>query len=96
MTVVEQRVNGLLQHPLLVVDDDLRRTQVDEPLEPVVPVDHPAVEIVEVRRRKPATVELHHGTQVWRDHRHAVQHHSHRVVAGDLESRDNLKALERA
>jgi hypothetical protein len=34
--VVEQRVDGLLQHALLVVDDDLGRAQVDQALEPVV------------------------------------------------------------
>jgi hypothetical protein len=38
--VVEQGVDGLLQHPLLVVDDDLGRAEVEQPLEPVVPVDH--------------------------------------------------------
>ena len=35
--VVEQRVDGLLEHPLLVVDDDLGRLEVEEPLQPVVP-----------------------------------------------------------
>ncbi len=47
-TVVEQRVDGLLQHALLVVDDDLRCAQVEQPLEAVVAVDHAAVQIVEV------------------------------------------------
>ena len=68
-TVVEQRVDGLLQHPLLVVDDDLGRLQVEQPLQAVVPVDDPPVEVVEVRRGEPATVELHHRTQVRRDRR---------------------------
>src|SRR5207342_2605196 len=35
--VVEQCVDGLLQHALLVVDDDLRCAQVEQPLEAVVP-----------------------------------------------------------
>ena len=48
--VVEQRVDGLLQHPLLVVDDDLGRAEVDQPLEAVVAVDHAAVQVVEVAR----------------------------------------------
>ena len=34
--VVEERVDGLLEHPLLVVDDDLGRAQVEQPLQPVV------------------------------------------------------------
>ena len=46
--VVEQRVDGLLQHALLVVDDDLRRAEIEQALEAVVPVDHAAVEVVQV------------------------------------------------
>ena len=94
-TVVEERVDRLLQHALLVVDDDLRRTEVDEPLEPVVAVDDAAVEIVEVAGREPATVELHHRPQLRRDHRHRVEHHAHRGVARLLESRDDLQPLQR-
>ena len=78
--VVEQRVDGLLQHALLVVDDDLRRAEVEQPLEAVVPVDHPAVEVVEVGRGEAATVELHHRAQLGRDHRHDVEDHGARVV----------------
>ena len=48
--VVEQRVDGLLQHALLVVDDDLGRAEVEQPLEAVVAVDHAAVQVVEVGR----------------------------------------------
>src|SRR4029077_3051333 len=50
--VVEQRVDGLLQHALLVVDDDLGRAEVEEPLQPVVAVDHAAVEVVQVGGRE--------------------------------------------
>jgi hypothetical protein len=42
-TVVEQSVDGLLEHPLLVIDDDLRSTEVQQALQTVVPVDHSAV-----------------------------------------------------
>nr|VTP02524.1 hypothetical protein BIN_B_03507 [Mycobacterium kansasii] len=95
-SVVEQRVDRLLQHPLLVVDDDLGRAEVDQSLEPVVPVDHPSVQVVQVAGGEPATVELHHGTQLRRDHRDSVEHHAHRRVAGLLESGDHLQALEGA
>jgi SpoVK/Ycf46/Vps4 family AAA+-type ATPase len=69
--VVEQRVDGLLQHPLLVVDDDLGRTEVEQALEAVVAVDHAAVQVVQVGGREAATVELHHRAQVRRDDRDA-------------------------
>ena len=93
--VVEERIDSLLQHALLVVDDNLRRTEVKQSLESVVPVDHATVEVVQVRGGKAATVELDHRSQVWRDNRDAVQDHASRVVASDLERRDNAQTLER-
>ncbi len=70
-------------------------------LQPVVAVDDPAVEVVEVRGREPATVELDHRAQVRRDHRHRVEDHAHRavhrvvVVVAAVERRDDLQALDR-
>ena len=67
--VVEQRVDRFLQHALLVADDDVRRAQLDQPLQAVVAVDDAAVEIVEVGRRETAAVERHERAQLRRDHR---------------------------
>src|SRR5262249_9062881 len=61
--VVEQRVDGLLQHPLLVADDDLGRGELLQALETVVAVDDAAIQIVEIRRRETTTVERHERTQ---------------------------------
>ena len=94
--VVEQRVDGLLQHALLVVDDDLRRAEVEQPLEAVVPVDHPAVEVVQVGGGEAATVELHHRAQLRRDHRHGLEDHPLRLVLGLDERLDDLEPLDRA
>ena len=44
--VVDQGVNGFLQHPLLVADDDVRGVQLQQVLQPVVAVDNPAIEVV--------------------------------------------------
>ena len=65
--VVEERVHCLLKHPLLVVDNDFGRTEIKEPLQPAVAVDHPPVQVVQIRCREPATVELHHRAQVRRE-----------------------------
>ncbi len=94
--VVEQRVDGLLEHPLLVVDDDLGRAEVDQSLQPVVAVDHAAVQVVEVGGREAATVQLHHRAQLRRDDRDAVQHHAQRRVVRRLERGDDLQTLDRA
>ena len=93
--VVEQRVDGLLEHPLLVVHDDLGRLQVEQPLQPVVPVDDAAVQVVQVRGREPPAVELHHRAQVRRDDRHGVEHHAHGRVAALGEVGDDLQPLDR-
>ena len=47
-SVVEQGVDGSLKHPLLVVHDDLRSTEVEQSLQAVVPVDHATVQVVEI------------------------------------------------
>ena len=91
--VVEQRVDRLLQHPLLVVDDDLGSAEVEQPFQPVVAVDHPAVEVVEVGGREAATVQLHHRAQLRRDHRHRVEDHPARLVVGVQEGRGDFQPL---
>ena len=91
--VVEQGVDRLLQHPLLVADDDLRSVELLEPLEPVVPVDHAAVEIVEIGGREAATVERNERTEIRRDHRDHLQHHPLGLVARLTERVDDLEAL---
>ena len=73
--VVEQGVDRLLQHPLLVADDDLGRVEVDQLLEPVVAVDDAAVQVVQVAGGEVAAVEQHERAQVRRDDRDALQHH---------------------
>ena len=94
--VVEQRVDGLLEHPLLVVDDDLGRAEVEQPLEAVVPVDHAPVEVVQVARREPAAVQLHHRAQLGRDHRDRLEDHPLGTVLRLDERVHDLQALDRA
>ena len=94
--VVEQRVDGLLQHALLVVDDDLGSPEVEKATQTVVAVDDTTVEVVEVGGREAATVELHHRAQLRRDHRNDLEHHRGRRVAGLQERVDDAQTLDRA
>ena len=93
-TVVEQGVDGFLQHALLVIDDDLGGAEVDHALEAVIAVDDAPVQVVEVRGGKAATVELHHGAQLRGDDRNAVKHHAGRIIAGALERGHHFEAFE--
>src|ERR671918_354084 len=94
--VVEQGVDGLLQHPLLVVDDDLGRAEVQQPLQAVVAVDDAAVEVVEVARGEPAAVELHPRPELRRNDRDRLQDHPLGLVARLDERVRDLQPLDRA
>src|SRR5438093_667825 len=93
--VVDQRVARLLEHPLLVADDDLGRAELEEPLQAVVPVDHAAVEVVQVGGREATAVELDHRPQVGRDDRQDRQDHPVGPGAGATEGLDEAKPLDR-
>ncbi|MBT8206746.1 MAG: hypothetical protein KJO18_00615, partial [Acidimicrobiia bacterium] len=91
--VVHQRVDRLLQHPLLVADDDIRGSQVEQLLQPVVAVDDSAVEIVQIRRREPAALERHQRAEFGRNHRDDVEDHPLGAVPRAAEGIDDLEPL---
>ena len=74
--------------------------EVEQPLQPVVPVDDPAVEVVEVGGGEAAAVELHHRAQLGRDDRDGVEDHGPRVVdppavlVAAVEGGDDLQPLD--
>jgi hypothetical protein len=67
--VVEQRIDGFLQHALFVAHDDAGSAQLDQPLQTVVAVDDAAIEVVQIRRGETAAVQRDERAQVRRDHR---------------------------
>src|SRR5204863_1953280 len=67
--VVEQGIDRFLKHALLVADNDVGCLQLDELLQPVVPVDDAAVQVVQVGGREAAAVERNERTQLRRNHR---------------------------
>ena len=58
--VIDQRIDGLLEHPLLVANDNFRRMQFLKFAKPVVPVDDSAVQVVQIRGGEPTAVKLNH------------------------------------
>ena len=93
--VVDQGVDGLLQHALLVAHDHLGRALLHQLLEAVVAVDQAAVEIVEIRGGEAAPLHLHHRAQVGRHDRHGLEDHPGGVVAALKEAAGDLEALAR-
>jgi hypothetical protein len=92
--VVEQGVDGLLQHALFVAQDDAGGLDLDELLQPVVPVDDAAVEIVQVAGGEAAAVQGDQRTQVRRQHRQTIQDHPLGLVVAAQEGVDDLQTLE--
>ncbi len=95
--VVEQRIDGLLQHALLVAQNHLRSLDLDEPLQTVVADDDTTVEVVQVRRGETAAVQRHQRAQLGRNHRQHLQHHPLGFVPAfrSTEHLDHIQAFER-
>ena len=91
--VVEQRVHRFLEHALFVADDDIRRLQLHQLLQPVVAVDDAAIEVVQVRGREAAAVQGDEGAQFGRNDRDDVQDHPLGTVGRLPERVDDLQAL---
>ena len=91
--VVEQRVDGFLQHALFVADDHVGRVQLDQLLQAVVAVDDAAIQIVEIGGGETAAIQRHQRAQLRRNHRDDVQNHPLRLVAGLAEDLDDAQAL---
>src|SRR4029077_4748828 len=97
--IVEQRVDRLLEHALLVAHDDVGRLELNKPLEAVVAVYHATIKIIEVGRREAPAIERYQRPQLRRDHRHDRHDHPLRPIAGvdeglhDLEPLDHLLGL---
>ena len=91
--VVEQRVDGFLQHALFVAHDHVGRVQLHQLLQPVVAVDDAAVEVVEIGGGEAAAIQRHQRAQFRRNHRDHVQNHPLRLVAGLAERFHHAQAL---
>ena len=92
--IVEQRIDGFLQHALFVAHDDVGRLELDQPLQAIVAVDDAAIEIVQVGRRKAAAIERHERAQFRRNDGNDRQDHPFRAIAGIDESFDDLQPLD--
>ena len=79
--VVEERIDGLLEHALLVAEDDFRGADVDEPFETVVADDDTTIEVVQVGGGEASTIERNERTQLGRNDGHDFDDHPLRTVA---------------
>ena len=79
-SVVEKDIHRLLQHPFFVAQDDVGGVELHEPLQPVVTVDHAAVEVVEVRGGETSAIQGHQGPQIRGQHRDDLEDHPGRIL----------------
>ena len=91
--IIEQGVDGLLQHALFIAHDDVGGVQLHELLEAVIAVDDAPVEVVEIGGGEAAAVQRHQGAQFGREHRDHVQNHPLRLVAALAEGVHDAQAL---
>src|SRR6185312_4878820 len=92
-TIVEERIDGFLQHALFVADDHIRRMQLHQLLQTVVAIDNAAIKIVEIRGGETAAIQRNEGTQLRWNHRKHVKNHPLRLVARFAKAFDDAQAL---
>ncbi len=92
-TVVEERIDRLLQHALLVSNDDLGCIEIHQLLQTVVPVDDAAIEIIEIRGGEVARFQQNQRSQIRRNDRNDVEDHPGGVVTALTELFDQLQSL---
>ena len=91
--VVQQRIHRLLEHTLLVADDDFRGIQVNQLLQTVVAVDDPPVQVVQIARGEVVPFQEDQRPQVRRNHRDRLQNHPLRLIRAVLDLVDGLETL---
>ena len=96
--VVEQRIDRLLQHALLVAQNDFRGLDVDEPFQPVVADDYAAVQIVQIGSGEPSSLKRNQRAQLRRNNRNDPHNHPLGPIfepcVGVAETFDDCKALQ--
>ena len=93
--VVIECVDGLLEHALLVADDDLGGLELEKGAETVVTVDDAAVKIVKIRGRETASLERNKRTEVGRDDRQNAQNHPFGTGLRGHEALNELQTLRK-
>ena len=68
-------IDRFLQHALFVANNDVRRFELEQILQTIVPVDDAAIEIVQIGSRKTSAFQRNERTQIRRNHRQNVEHH---------------------
>src|SRR6266513_1856790 len=73
--VVEQGVNGFLQHSLFVANNDVRRFEQKQIFKPVIAIDNPAIKIVQVGSRKTPAFQRNKWTQIGGNDGQHIENH---------------------
>ena len=94
--VVQQRVDGFLEHALFVAHDDLRRVEVQKTAQAVVAVDDPPIQVVQVRGGEAPALQRHQRPQFRRENGQPGQDHPLGTVAGIPEGLEQLQPLGQA
>ena len=92
-TVIQQGIHRFLEHAFFVAHNNVRRIEVQQSLQSVVTVNHPTIQVVQVRSSETTTIQGYQGPQVWRQHRQYIQDHPLRVITGIGEGFQQLQPL---
>lgn len=94
--VIDESVDGFLEHALFITDDDVRSFENEKAIEAIIAVDDAAIEVVKVGSSESAAVELNHRAKFRRDNGNDVKNHPFGLIAGFSEGFDDFEATNSA
>ena len=68
--------------------------QFDQAFQSIVAIDHPAIEVIQIRGREAAAVKRHERPQLRRDDRNHIKNHPFRPTVGLEEGLDDFQPLD--
>src|SRR5262249_21383982 len=89
--VIEQRIDGFLQHALLIAHDDVGSMQLHQLLQAVVAVDNAAVQVVEIGGGEASAIERHQRPKLRRNDRYHIENHPLGLIARLAEALDHAQ-----
>ena len=78
--VIEQRIHSLLQHTLLITQDDLRSLNINQSFQTIITDNHPTIQIIQIGSSETATIQRNQRTKLRRDNGDHLHDHPLRLV----------------
>ncbi len=91
--IVEQDINSLLQHPLLITNNNIGCVKFQQTFESVITINNPSVEVIQIGGGKTAAFKWNKRAKIRGKNRYNLKDHPFRLIARVPECLNNKESL---